>query len=406
MIENVVIVCDYGYIEGGAARIAHETAITLCNDGLDVTFFCSVGPVSDNLKNSGVNIVCLNQDDILNEKNRINGVLRGINNKMAKYKFAELLDGLNNKNTIIHIHTWTKGISSSIFKVAEKKKFKVVLTVHDYFLICPNGGLFNYQKSKICHLKPMSLKCIMCNCDARSYPQKLFRVIRQRRQNTNIRHCNNVSYIFISEFSKHEFLKRYDGIPEDKQYFLPNMINFPEKRERVRCEDNDVYLFIGGITEVKGIRVFCEAVTKASVKAIVIGQGLLRDELEKRYPNVEFVGWKSKDEMLPYLQRARCLVFPSIWYEVSPLTPLEVMSYGIPVICSDLNAASDFIENGKNGMLYLGTADSLENKLGLAKDDTLIAGLSKNAFSEFKADMYSATNYISALKKIYLEVLS
>ena len=41
------------------------------------------------------------------------------------------------------------------------------------------------------------------------------------------------------------------------------MIDFEENRYRVKCEDNDTYLFIGGLTEVKGIRQFCEAVTKA-----------------------------------------------------------------------------------------------------------------------------------------------
>ena len=290
MIKNVVIVCDYGYIEGGAARVAHETAMALHNEGYNVIFFCAVGPVSQQLKDSGVNVVCLDQDDILREKSRIKGVLRGISNKQAKRKFSELLNDLDNCDTMIHVHTWTKGVSSSIFKVAEKKGFKVLITVHDYFLICPNGGLFNYQKKEICNLKPMSAKCVLCNCDARSYPQKLFRVLRQRRQNKNIRKCKNISYIFISQFSKREFLKRYNKIPQGKQYFLSNMINFPEHRERVKCEENDSYLFIGGITEIKGIRLFCEAVTKANVKAIVIGQGILSDELEKRYPNIEFVG--------------------------------------------------------------------------------------------------------------------
>ena len=68
MIENVIVVCDYGYIEGGAARIAHETAVALKGAGLNVTFFCAVGPVSGELLFSGVNVVCLDQADILHEK--------------------------------------------------------------------------------------------------------------------------------------------------------------------------------------------------------------------------------------------------------------------------------------------------------------------------------------------------
>lgn len=405
MIKNVIIVCDYGYIEGGAARIAHETAMALHNEGYNVIFFCAVGPVSQQLRDSGVNVVCLDQDDILHEKSRIKGILRGISNKQAKREFSKILNDFDNCDTVIHVHTWTKGVSSSIFKVAEKKGFKVLITVHDYFLICPNGGLFDYQKKEICNLKPMSEKCVLCNCDARSYPQKIFRVVRQVVQNRNIRKRKNISYIFISEFSKREFLKRYNKILESRQYFLPNMINFPEHRERVQCENNDIYLFIGGITEVKGIRIFCEAVTKANVKAVVIGQGILRDELEDKYPNIEFVGWKSKDEMIPYLQQTRCLIFPSIWYETMGLAVLEVMAYGIPVICSDLNAASDFIDNGISGLIYKGVeTEELIEEIKDTSDNNLVKKLSQNCFKQFKVDLYSSNSYVHGLIKIYAEI--
>lgn len=402
IVKNVVIVCDYGYIEGGAARIAHETAIALKQNGYNVVFFCAVGPVSKELIESGIKIICLNQNDILHETNRFKAILQGIDNKTAKINFSKLLDNLNSNETIIHVHTWTKGVSSSIFKVAEKKGFKIVITVHDYFLICPNGGLFNYKTSKICHLKPMSTKCICCNCDARSYLQKLFRVVRQYKQNRNIRKRKNISYIFISEFSKREFFKRYNKIPESQQYFLPNMINFPSKRERVKCEENDTYLFIGGITEVKGIRIFCEAVTSANVKGVVIGQGILKDELEKKYPNVAFVGWKSKEEMEPYIQKARCLIFPSLWYEVSPLTPLEVMAYGIPVLCSDLNAASSLINNEETGLLYYGSdVMNLRELINLTQGYEKIKLLSMKIFNNFEKLVQSRDKYIENLMSIY-----
>ena len=40
-------------------------------------------------------------------------------------------------------------------------------------------------------------------------------------------------------------------------------------------------------------------------------------------------------------RNTRCLIFPSLWYEVCPLVPLEAKAYGIPVIASDCSAASD-----------------------------------------------------------------
>ncbi|MBQ5926863.1 MAG: glycosyltransferase, partial [Clostridia bacterium] len=315
-------------------------------------------------------------------------------------------NALQPEETVIHVHTWTKGISSSIFKVADKKKFQTLITVHDYFLICPNGGLFDYPKRKICQKKPMSLGCIACNCDARNYFQKLFRVLRQKRQNRNIRKRKNLSYIFISEFSKREFFKRYNKIPESKQYFLKNTVQFEKERFRIACENNRTYLFIGGLTEVKGVRIFCEAVTKAQVKAIVVGQGILGEELKEKYPDIEFVGWKSKGEMTPYLKQTRSLIFPSLWYEAAPLTPLEVMAYGVPVICSDWNAGSEYIKHGENGWLYHG--DSVEELIACLRDcsDEEIEKASKNAFENFDEIGLSKATYVKNLLEIYNKVLS
>ena len=41
-----------------------------------------------------------------------------------------------------------QNVCSSVFDVAFKMNFKLVLTLHDYFTACPNGGYFNYQKMK------------------------------------------------------------------------------------------------------------------------------------------------------------------------------------------------------------------------------------------------------------------
>ena len=405
-LRNIVVIEDYGSIVGGAERVAIETAVALKQEGFRVIFFCAVAPIANVMVDNQVEIVCLNQNALVQEKNRIKGVLRGINNKQAKKRFSALLDTLDPEETVIHIHSWTKALSSVLFPVAKKKGFKVAITVHEYFLVCPNGGFFNFPKKEICQVKPMSLKCLTCNCDARSYPQKLFRVVRQRRQNKNIRKCDNISYIFISEFSKREFLKRYDKIPEDKRYFLTNMIHFDEHRFRVECEKNDTYLFIGGLTEVKGIRLFCEAITRAGVKAVAIGQGLLYEEMKAQYPNVEFVGWKTKEEMLPYLQKTRCLVFPSIWYETFGLVPMENMAYGIPVICSDLNAASDYVADGENGFVYNGKSiEALVESIERSRNDELVQKLSFNAFENFDEEKYSKETYIKNAINIYEELL-
>lgn len=405
MIKNVVVVGDYGYVDGGATKIAQETAICLKNAGLDVTYFCCVAPISEELTNCGIKTVCLNQSDILHEKNRVKGVFRGLNNKKSYKAFKELLSSLNPAETIVHVHGWTKAVSGSIFKAIKKMNFKAVITVHDYFLICPNGGLYNYVKKEICSLKPMSFKCKTCNCDARSYPQKLFRVLRQKKQNKNILKNKDLNYIFISKFAQNEFEKRYDKIDDNHKYFLHNPVVFSENRERIKCEENSEYLFIGRLVTEKGIEIFCDAVKNANVSATVIGDGELKQKLTENYPQIKFVGWKSRSEIDTYLKKARCLIFPSLLYETFGLVPLEAMAYGIPVICPSACASSDFIQNDKTGFLFSGNANSLAEAIEKTKDNEIIKNTSCCVFETFDDKKFSKKHYTENLINIYNEIL-
>lgn len=401
-LKNVIVVCDFGYIEGGASRVAHESAIELSKD-FNVTLFCAVGPISKELEESKVNVQCLGQSDILNNKNRISAFLQGIWNGKAKKEFSGLLDKFSAIDTIIHVHTWTKGVSSSIFKIAENKKFEVLLTVHDYFLVCPNGGLYNYQKHMICEREPLSCKCICTNCDSRSYAHKIFRICRQVVQNNFIRKRKNISYIFISNFAKKQLLRRKPKIK--KSYFLLNPINF-ENRFRVNCAENELYIYIGRLTDDKGIRIFCEGVTKAGVSAVVIGRGILEEELKNKYPNIEFVGWLDKKDMSQYIQKTRCLIFPSTYYEASPLTPLELMACGVPCIISDKNSSKELIMEEENGYLYNGyDADMLADKIKDSLDNKAIEKMSNKIYKTFDINKFSVEMHINSLIDIYNDVL-
>ena len=182
MLKNVIVVNDFDYVQGGASKVAIQTANMLVESekDLSVYFFSAVhsdeSPLDDRVAK-----VCTNQSESLNDK--MSGLINNIYNFKAKRELKKLLKTLNRDETVIHVHGWTKALSSSVFHIAFKMKFKVVLTMHDYFTACPNGGYFNYKKNEICHLKPLSWKCIKCNCDSRNYAFKIYRVVRQFVQN-------------------------------------------------------------------------------------------------------------------------------------------------------------------------------------------------------------------------------
>ena len=274
MTENnkltIVVVNDFNYVQGGASKVAIETAKALKeNKNIRVIFFSAVNKPEENI--DGVEYVSTKQNEALKEKNKLKGIVNGLYNYKAKKEFKKLLLTLDRKNTIIHIHGWTKALSSSVFDIAFKMKFKVVLTLHDYFTACPNGGYFNYNENEICHLKPLSCKCVKCNCDSRNYGFKLYRVIRQFIQNKIVKLNKKLEYaITISDLSEKVLRKTLN--PNIKITRVYNPIDIQPTKEKIDFTKNTYYLYVGRVVKEKGVDLFCQAITELGREGIVVGE--------------------------------------------------------------------------------------------------------------------------------------
>lgn len=125
---NVIIVNDYAYVNGGASMVALNTAILLAGRGHNVILFSAVGPIAEELKRvSNLTVCCLEQHDILGDPNRIRACIQGIWNLKSAKAMKEILGVLSPENTVIHIHTLQKAITSSIIPVINKKNLKLYI---------------------------------------------------------------------------------------------------------------------------------------------------------------------------------------------------------------------------------------------------------------------------------------
>ena len=358
MLRNIIIINDFNYVQGGASKIAIDTARILNDTDLNIYFFSAVNKEEENIK--GIKYVSSNQNEALKEKNKFKGLVNGIYNFKAKKELKKLLRQLNNKETIIHVHGWTKALSSSVFDIAFKMNFRIVLTLHDYFTACPNGGYFNYKKNEICYYKPLSWKCIKCNCDSRNYFFKLYRIIRQFVQNKIVKLNDKLeNVISISEFSEKILKNTLGKNTKITRIYNPIELN---NEEFIESSNNEYFLYVGRIDKEKGVDLFCQAITELNKSGIVVGDGNEREKLQKEYPHIEFTGWKNKIEVKKYMKNARALIFPSRWYETAGLTVLEAQSIGLPCIVSKNTAASEFIEYKNNGFLFENLED-LKDKI-------------------------------------------
>lgn len=386
-IENIIIINDFDYVQGGASKVAIDTA-NLLSDKYNVYYFSGVTKKNNYDLSKNVRKICTNQGECLKDKNRLRGIVNGIYNFKARNELKKILSTLDKNETIIHVHGWTKCLSSSIFDISWKMGFSVILTMHDYFTACPNGGYFNYKCNEICHFKPLSWDCIKCNCDSRNYMFKIYRVIRQFVQNHVVKLNKKMTdVISISDFSE-KILKRTLN-SNTKIHKLYNPIDFNNKIINKNFKENDYYLNVSRISKEKDVETFCQAITIANKRGIVVGDGEEKANLEENYPNIEFVGWKNSTEVKYYMERARYLVFTSKLYEVSPLTTMEALMMKLPCIVWSGCAAKDQIDLGQNGFVY----DDINSLVDIIKNKEI---------ETFK--FHYKNNYIIDLIEIYSKV--
>ena len=436
-IRNVVIACDYAYVEGGAAKVAIQTAVLLSRlTDYKVYFIGGCGEACQELKDSKVTCVLLGLPDLMQNPSKKDAFIHGIYNKTVYEETKRLFQTLNPSETVLHVHTWTKVLTSAVFKAAADCGIRIFLTLHDYFITCPNGGCYNYVQRRICELQPMSPKCIRCNCDSRNYVYKLWRVLRQAKQNSVLSKLA-INYIFISAFQREQLAKRIGSLGRRRRWrlrWLPGstdplvtgstldhrgegpsgafvdvpVIHFYVRnpipvgeRYRIQAENNDLFLFVGRITQEKGADLFCEAVTRAGVKAAALGDGPMLEELKQKYSNIEFPGWQTAEQVQAWKNKARGYIFSSVWFEGSPLTVPEMQAFGVPCIVTECNSAKDTVVDGKNGYIVKPDVDEIVQAIREFEDDETVKEMSVATFESFDKEAASPEAYIKNLTEVY-----
>jgi glycosyltransferase involved in cell wall biosynthesis len=349
-VKSVLIVGDFAQVNGGQAKVSIDSARLLAEAGLDVTFFAACGPVDAGLEHPNISVECLDQADILAEKSRLKAMTRGVWNREASRRLRERAAAMDPATTVLHCHGYAKALSPSIGVELAAGPLPSVYTMHEYFLACPNGGFYDYQKNEICTRKALSVDCLTTNCDVRHPAHKAWRVARQAatwgpgRMPGGLR-----DIIYISE-TQRRAMAPYFG-PNTRLHHVPNPVPLPDLPP-VAASRNDIFLFIGRLNPEKGGVMFAEAARAAGVQAVFIGDGVEADAVRAANPDAKVLGWKRADEVQDWIARARALVFPSLWYEGQPLVPMEALARGVPVVCGTWSAAVEYVEDGISGVHY------------------------------------------------------
>src|ERR1700722_8678510 len=146
---QVVVLNDFCFVQGGASRVAIDEALGLARSGVKVTFVGAVGPACEELRDAALTVVDLGQPELSSFRSDPRVVLQGLWNQAAYRSVKTLLADAAKGPCIVHVHGYTKSLSSSPIRAALNSKASVICTLHDFFAACPNGAFFNFVENKV-----------------------------------------------------------------------------------------------------------------------------------------------------------------------------------------------------------------------------------------------------------------
>lgn len=254
---------------------------------------------------------------------------------------------------IVHIHNLHFAASPSVFYAIKRSNTPFVVTLHNYRLICPSAILFNKGELFLDSLNqnfPWNAVNLGVFRNSKALTFWLgFSMYLHNRCGT-WKMCNR--FVVLSEFAQGMFLKSRTRITGDQLSIKPNFCTVPHLTNTNRKSH---FLYVGRLSEEKGISLLLAAFAATKAKIKIAGNGPLVAEVQeaaKVYPNIEYLGNATKSEVFHLLKETTALVFPSVCFEGMPLTIIEAFACSTPVIASRLGAMQSMVSEGYNGLLF------------------------------------------------------
>jgi len=302
---------------------------------------------------------------------------------------------------VAHVHnTWLMA-SPSLYPALASLGIPVVKTVHNYRWLCPVATM--YRDGQCCH-------------DCLERPGGNFHAIVHRCFNGSlVGSLAAASRLSIARDVLHIYQRYVDVIIVQNEFARGMLVsagfdparmltkgNFLTMPAGLRPSRGDYLIFFGRHEASKGLATLLRAMESARVPLEVFGEGPLSDWLQKEVSRrfgdsgqVHIAGHVPRRTLDEAIAGSRAVVFPSEWYESYPLSIVEAMAFGKPVIASNLGGAATIVNDGVNGLLFpRGDAEALAGCVRrLWQDDQLQRQLESGANETYLREMTPEVSY-------------
>lgn len=354
-----------------------------------------------------VEVVIVSNHDIISLKDKATAALRIGYNPARRRWMNDLLDRV--RPDVVHIHNFFPLLTAAVHHAAADRGIGVIQTLHNYRLLCA-GATFD-RAGSVCELCLGGERrhALIHRCYRGSLPGTIALTAMQASAHAKRGLIAKTSrFIALTHFARQKFIE--GGYPADKLVVKPNFIaaspDVPAAADGMRSGA----LFVGRLVAEKGVRTLIEAWRQLpDIPLTIAGDGPLRAELEASAPShVSFAGFVDAARVRTLMQQAQALVMPSTWYEGFPVTLVEAMAQGLPVLASKLGSLAEVVDDGRTGLHFApnDAADltrTARQFFSASLADTQAMGQAAMAEA---AERYSEESNFSLLMEIYRDAIA
>lgn len=262
---------------------------------------------------------------------------------------------------IVHLHGLDR-IGAEIVPVIRHQapQARILLTLHDYQIICANDGLLLTTAE--------GARCSGASPDGcrRCFPEQSAARHALRRTHLLSILADVDQFIAPSQFLKARFVEW--GISAERIIVLPNAVRHAAEgdggaAQPVRTRRNR-FAFFGNISAHKGVGTLLRAAARLRGAhedvSVTLHGGLGHADATARAefaallaaaePVAQHVGPYAPQEAIGLMRRADWIVVPSIWWENAPLVIHEARAAGRPVLCSGIGGMAELVRDGIDGI--------------------------------------------------------
>lgn len=292
---------------------------------------------------------------------------------------------------VVHIHNLHPSFSPAVIPVCRRAGVPVVMTCHNYRLVCPTGMFM--RGGRVCDAccGGREYRCLLYNCRGSLVESAAYALRNTVHRMLGLYRDHVSRFIAISGFVRDRLVA--EGFPPDRFRVIPNMASLPDSG--VDCAGGSYAAFAGRFSPQKGIATLLAAATCTGIPVRLAGNHASMPELIRMLPpNAQLAGRLAGDAMADFYRRARFAVVPSECPEPFGLVAVEAMGHGLPVIAARTGGLPEVVEDGVTGLLFQpGSAADLAAKMKRLWDDpdlcrALGAAARERAAREFNEDLY------------------